>query len=163
MSLAFKTKKKDTCDEYYTPRQAWVEIDKYIPKDKIIWEAFKGDGKSAEYLRELGCSVVSEDEDFFKTNYANVVIVSNPPLSSKKKVFERLKELNHPFILILPVSTITKAFFRQTGFAREVGIVVSSKRMHFIKGTHQTTRCWYDTLFVCYQIKGVQPRELIYL
>ena len=89
MSLAFKTKKKDTCDEYYTPRQAWVEIDKYIPKDKIIWEAFKGDGKSADYLRELGCNVVSEDVEFFKSKIVFDIVISNPPYSFKKKVFKR--------------------------------------------------------------------------
>ena len=163
-SLSFTTKKKDTCDDYFTSKEIWESINKYIPKDKIIWEAFyHKDSPSPSALRELGCKeVISVDEDFFKVNYGDVII-SNPPYSCKKKVFERLRQINKPFVLILPSSTITKAFFRQTGFAREVGIVVSSKRMHFIKGTHQTTRCWYDTIFVCYQIKGVEPREIIYL
>lgn len=164
-SLSFTTKKKDACDDYFTSKEIWESINKYIPKDKTIWEPFyHKDSPSPSALRELNCKeVICKYEDFFKTNYANVVIVSNPPFSCKKKVFERLKELNHPFILILPVSTITKAFFRRTGFADEVGIIVSSKRMHFIKGSHQTTRCWYDTIFVCFQIEGVNPREIVYL
>ena len=84
MSLAFKTKKKDGCDDYFTPRQAWQEIGSYLPKDKIIWEAFYNkDSLSPDYLRELGCSVVSEDVDFFQSNLAEIII-SNPPYSFKK-------------------------------------------------------------------------------
>ena len=31
-------------DDYMTPKFAWQNIKKYIPKDKLIWEAFYGDG-----------------------------------------------------------------------------------------------------------------------
>ena len=43
-----------TDDEYYTPKHVWEDISEVIPKDKVIWEAFKGDGRSADYLREMG-------------------------------------------------------------------------------------------------------------
>ena len=162
MSLAFKTKKKDGCDDYFTPRQAWQEIGSYLPKDKLIYEAFYGDGTSADYLRELGCSVVSEDIIFFDNKIEFDCIVSNPPFSCKKKVFERLRELDKPFILILPVSTITKAFY-QAYFAQKCGIIIPKRRIHFIKGKDQTTRCWFDTLFICYKIEGVGEKQIIYL
>ena len=162
MSLAFKTKKKDGCDDYFTPRQAWQEIGSYLPKDKIIWEAFYNkDSLSPDYLRELGCSVVSEDVDFFQSNLAEIII-SNPPYSFKKKVFERLRQINKPFILLCPVSTITKAFY-QDYFAQHCGVIIPKKRIHFIKGKDQTTRCWFDTLFICYQIEGVGEKQIIYL
>ena len=159
--LSLKTKKKDGCDEYYTPRQAWQDIDKYIPKDKLVWEAFYGDGTSADYLRELGCNVVSEDVDFFQSNLGEIII-SNPPYSFKKKVFERLRELDKSFILLLPVSTITKAFY-QDYFAQHCGVIIPKKRIHFMRNGEQTTRSWFDVIYICYQIKGVQARELIYL
>ena len=162
MSLAFKTKKKDGCDDYFTPRQAWQEIEAYLPKNKLIWEAFYNkDSLSPDYLRELGCSVVSEDVDFFQSNIAEILI-SNPPFSCKKKVFERLRELDKPFILLVPVSTITKQFY-QDYFAQRCGIIIPKKRIHFIKGKDQTTRCWFDTLFICYQIEGVGEKQIIYL
>ena len=160
--LSLKTKKKDGCDEYYTPRSAWQEIESYLPKNKLIWEAFYNkDSLSPDYLRELGCSVVSEDVDFFQSNLAEIII-SNPPYSFKKKVFERLRELDKPFILLVPVSTITKQFY-QDYFAQRCGIIIPKKRIHFIKGKDQTTRCWFDTLFICYQIEGVGEKQIIYL
>ena len=35
-------------DDYMTPKTAWNNIKQYIPKNKVIWEAFYGDGKSGE-------------------------------------------------------------------------------------------------------------------
>ena len=155
---------KPNDDDYFTPPDAWKDIDTYIPKSKKIWESFYNSASpSPDALRELGCKeVISVDEDFFKVDYADVII-SNPPYSCKKKVFERLKALNKAFILIVPVSIITKKFFKDTGFADKCGIIVPSKRIHFIKGKDPTKRCWFDTLYLCFQIDGVREKEIIYL
>tara|TARA_R110000824_G_scaffold36003_1_gene112184 strand:- start:260 stop:451 length:192 start_codon:yes stop_codon:yes gene_type:complete len=59
--MNFPQPPKNKCDDYMTPKSAWEAIDEYIPKDKVIWEAFKGDGKSGEYLTELGCEVIHND------------------------------------------------------------------------------------------------------
>ena len=39
-------------DDYMTPKHAWENINHLIPKNKIIWEAFYGDGNSGIYLEE---------------------------------------------------------------------------------------------------------------
>ena len=36
-------------DDYMTPKHAWEDIKQYIPKDKVIWEAFYGDGESGSW------------------------------------------------------------------------------------------------------------------
>ena len=59
----FHTKTFLKHDDYMTPKYAWENITDYIPKDKVIWEAFMGDGKSGEYLREIGCKEVIHDYD----------------------------------------------------------------------------------------------------
>ena len=41
-------------DEYMTPKSAWEQIAPLIPTDKVIYEAFYGDGSSGAHLRELG-------------------------------------------------------------------------------------------------------------
>ena len=155
---------KEKDDDYFTPKDVWKSITNYIPKDRIIWEAFYNkDSPSPNALREIGCQeVISENEDFFKVDCGDV-IVSNPPYSCKKKIFERLKFLNKPFILIVPVSIITKAYFRQTGFANKCGLIIPAKRIHFIKGKEQTSKCWFDTIFICYKIDGVREKEIIFL
>ena len=107
----FQTKTFSNHDDYMTPKSAWQNIAEYIPKDKQIWEAFYGDGTSAENLKELGFDVVSEPIDFYKEDRGEI-IVTNPPFSDCKNVFERLAILDKPFIMILPVSKMNTNYFR---------------------------------------------------
>jgi len=44
----FHTKTFLKHDDYMTPKTAWEAIQNFIPKDKIIWEAFYGDGQSGQ-------------------------------------------------------------------------------------------------------------------
>jgi hypothetical protein len=148
-------------DEYMTPKSAWEAIKKYIPQDKIIWESFYGDGSSGQHLREMGFNVIHEEIDFFIEDRGDV-IVSNPPFSCKAKVFKRLQELDKPFILILPVSTITKKFYIDY-FADKCGVIVPPKRIQFVKNGEQTSRSWFDVLYICYNIEGIERKTINYL
>ena len=44
----FHTKTFIKHDDYMTPKYAWENIEHIIPNDKVIWEAFYGDGKSGQ-------------------------------------------------------------------------------------------------------------------
>ena len=153
VSLSIKQDFKND-DEYNTPFEAWESISKFIPKDKIIWEAFmmgNTSSKSIEHLNALGCNVVGSHEiDFFESNLGDI-IVSNPPYSIKKRIFKRLAEIDKPFILLLPVSTITKQFVKV--LKREfIQIIIPDKRIQFIKGEDPLKRCWFDTCYLCYKM-----------
>ena len=93
-------------DEYYTPKIAWQNIVHFLPRDKVIWECFYSPhSRSAEYLRELGFNCVYEPVDFFDKTPADLnadYYVSNMPFSMKKEVFTRLKEVDQPFIMLVP-------------------------------------------------------------
>ena len=56
--------------DYMTPKSAWEAIAHLIPKDKVIWEAFYGDGCSGEYLRQLGFDVIHKPVNFFESKNA---------------------------------------------------------------------------------------------
>ena len=77
------------------------------PNDEMIWEAFYGDGKSGDYLTELGFNVI-HDRIYFLENDMGDIVVTNPPCTKKKKVFTRLKEFDKPFIIICPSSMINR-------------------------------------------------------
>ena len=152
-SLSIKQEFKND-DEYNTSREMWESISQFIPKDKVIWEAFllnNYTSKSIDYLTELGHEVVGSPElDFFSTNLGDI-IVSNPPYSIKKRIFERLAELDKPFIMILPVSTITKQYVKKIN-REKLQIIVPDKRMQFLKGEDQLKRCYFDTMYLCYKM-----------
>ena len=105
------TKLKDN-DNWNTPKWVWERLNPYIPKDKIIWEAFYGDSKSGKYLTELGNKVIHEDIDFFENNKGDWII-SNPPFTLKKKILQRLRQLDKPFLLLIPLDTIDRQYFRK--------------------------------------------------
>lgn len=152
-SLSIKQDFKND-DQYNTPREAWEMIIPYIPKGITIWEAFmmgNTSSKSMDYLSELGCEVVGSPELNFFENDLGDVIVSNPPYSIKKRIFKRLAELDKPFILLLPVSTITKQFTKL--LKREfIQMIIPDKRIQFIKGEDPLKRCWFDTCYLCYKM-----------
>lgn len=154
----FHTKTFQKHDDYMTPKYAWEHIKQYIPKDKVIWEAFYGDGSSGKYLEELGFNVIHKDVDFYKENHGDV-IVSNPPFSDCKNVMKRLKELDKPFILIMPSSKINTSYMRDNFKDKGLQIIIPRKRIHFNKVVdgkrveNQKNACNFDCFYYCYKIE----------
>jgi hypothetical protein len=156
----FHTKTFVKHDDYMTPRSAWEAIKDYIPKDKIIWEAFYGDGKSGENLTDIGFNVIHDPIDFFDNDLGDI-IVSNPPFSLSKEIMNRLYEIDKPFILIFPSSKINTQYFRQW---REKGIqiIIPRKRIQFIKnGNELQNKCNFDCFYYCYKMN--LPRDIVWL
>tara|TARA_R110000744_G_scaffold377054_1_gene491765 strand:+ start:365 stop:850 length:486 start_codon:yes stop_codon:yes gene_type:complete len=150
-------------DDYMTPKSAWEAIDEFIPKDKVIWEAFKGDGKSGEYLTELGCEVIHNDNDFFQSNEGEVII-TNPAFSIVKDIIPRLVELDKPFILLMPVSKIATQYFKP--FMNKIQIIIPDKRIEFVKlvdgkEVKSKSRCAFDCFYYCYKMN--LDRDIIWL
>ena len=156
----FHTKTFIKHDDYMTPRSAWEAIKEYIPKDKIIWEPFYGDGKSGRDLTEMGFNVIHKQVDFFDNDLGDI-IVSNPPFSLSKQIMSRLYDIDKPFILIFPSSKINTNYFRQW---REKGIqiIIPRKRIQFIKnGNELQNKCNFDCFYYCYKMN--LPRDIVWL
>ena len=149
----FHTKTFLKHDDYMTPKYAWENIKEFIPQDKIIWEPFYGDGKSGDDLRSLGFEVIHEPIDFFENNLGDI-IVSNPPFSISKQIMERLKELDKPFILIMPSSKINTSYFRNFfDDDKKLQIIIPRTRIQFIKnGNEINNKCNFDCFYYCYKI-----------
>lgn len=162
----FHTKTFLKHDDYMTPKYAWENIKHLIPKDKQLWEAFYGDGKSGSYLKELGFNVIHEPVDFFENNLGDIV-VSNPPFSKSKEVLTRLKELDKPFILILPSSKINTQYVRENYKNQGLQIIIPRKRIQFEKLVNGVVpenfrnACNFDCFYYCYKI-GLE-RDIIWL
>lgn len=163
---SFHTKTFQKHDDYMTPKSAWEDIQKYIPKDKLIWEAFYGNGTSGQYLTDLGFNVIHEDIDFYNNDLGEV-IVSNPPFSDCKNVIPRLAKLDKPFILIMPSSKINTSYFRENFKNKGVQIIIPRKRIQFIKlvdgeiPENYKSCCNFDCFYYCYKIN--LPHDIVWL
>ena len=143
-------------DEYDTPKELWENIKEYLPKkDTIVWEPFYSNGQSGNILSDLGCTVMQGKSDFFDVgeNIINKVdfIVTNVPFSKKKEILKKLKEIDKPFIIIMPASTIFTQYLNDT-FGNEIQIIVPKKRMHFIKNGVLLKRTSFDSCYFCYKL-----------
>lgn len=154
----FHTKTFIKHDDYMTPKYAFENILHLIPKDKIIWDAFYGDGNSGRYMQELGLNVIHEPIDFFKEEPVHWdMIISNPPFSKSKEVLIKLKQLDKPFMLILPSSKINTQYIREL-FFDNLQIIIPRKRIHFTKlidgkiPDGWKSACNFDCFYYCYKI-----------
>ena len=161
----FHTKTFMKHDDYMTPKYAWENIKQFIPKDKIIWEAFYGDGKSGDFLTELGYEVIHEEVDFFENDLGDI-IVSNPPFSQSKEVMARMLILDKPFIIILPSSKINTFYFRAWK-DKGLQIIIPRKRIHFTKlvdgviPDNWKNACNFDCFYYTYKMN--LPKDIIWL
>lgn len=154
-------------DDYMTPKYAWENISDYIPKNKVIWEAFYGDGMSGKYLNELGFETIHEPIDFFTEDRGDI-IVSNPPFSKSKEVLARLKALNKPFIIILPAPKINTSYMRNMfSEDKELQLIIPRKRIHFVKlvdgkiPNNWKSQCNFDCFYYCWKI--CLPNDIMWL
>ena len=164
----FHTKTFTKHDDYMTPKSAWENIKDFIPKDKVIWECFYGNGDSGKYLTELGFNTIHEEIDFFKEDRGDI-IVSNPPFTLIPKILERLVEIGKPFIMIMPSSKINTQYFRKLFNKQEdpIQIIIPRKRIQFIKTVDgkvpkdYKSCCNFDCFYFCWKMN--LQRDIIWL
>ena len=149
---------KDT-DNHTTDKETWSIIKDYIPKDKKIWSPFFCNGKQKEYFKELfNLDIIHEDEDFFENNKGECII-DNPPFGKIKEVCVRLKELDKPFIMIMPNHTFLYKRF-QRPFQDFLQIIIPNKRIKFLKN-NEKTNLPFDCYFFCYKMN--LEKDLIFI
>jgi len=156
---SFQTKTFTVDDEYMTPKKAWEQIVQYVPNG-VIWEPFYGDGASGQHWRELGYEVIHRAEDFFKVEHECDYIISNPPYSNKRAIFERLKAIDKPFIMICPCSMINTKYLYET-FKNKIQIMIPPKRIQFLKSEKILNKCNFDCFYYCYKMN--LPTDILFL
>tara|TARA_Y100000114_G_C11747430_1_gene322393 strand:+ start:235 stop:804 length:570 start_codon:yes stop_codon:yes gene_type:complete len=161
-------------DTYVTPDYAWKNIKNYIPSDAVIWEAFYAPGgESGQILTDMGYEVIHKpypQYDFFQYEPEHYThIISNPPFSKSKQVLERLKQLNKPFIMIMPSAKLCTGYFRHIFQDSEdpIQIIIPRKRIHFKKLVNGEPvkdwkpACCFDCFYYCYKMN--LPRDIVWL
>lgn len=142
-------------DEYYTPKILADSIVEYIPKDiETIWCPF--DTKNSEIvfsLKEAGYTVIHshiwEGKDFFEYEPKHYdAIISNPPYSIKKMVFDRLYSLGKPFAMVmgLPIlnyQEIGTYFFDRQKEGRGLELIVVDKKVSFDSKCPSFNNSWF--------------------
>ncbi len=144
-------------DEYITPSGAWDLVLPFVPAGSCVWDPFYCDGSSGAYFSAKGfrCHHAPNEDFFAHTPPADCeVIVTNPPFTLKRQVLERLRALDRPFVLLLPISALGTAYFRENfGNNHDVSIIFPPRRIQFARpGTGAKGRCAFFSVFVLYRL-----------
>lgn len=132
--FTFKGKKNDEC---FTPRYAIEPLLKYIKPNSTIWCPF--DKPYSNYVKvftEAGHKVlashIDDGQNFF--SYQPSVdydyIISNPPFSRKREVLQRLKALNKPYAILLPISLLNDNY--NEVLDNQTEFMIFDKRIEFL-------------------------------
>lgn len=152
-------------DECYTPDYGVKPIIKYIPKDAVVWCPF--DKADSEYVKQLidnGNRVLSthidNGQDFYKyePNEHWDIIVSNPPFTNKRKIFERALSFNKPFALLMSNTWLNDSAPKQLFLNKQLQLLMFDKRIKFINNGVINDKITFSSSYYCWNLL---PNNLI--
>ena len=152
-------------DECYTQRYAIEPLLKYLKpfKNSIIWCPFDDDNSEfVKVFTENGFNVVYSHikygQDFFSYEPEKWdIIVSNPPFTGKRQIFERALSFNKPFALIMSIDWLNDAAPKQLFKEKELQLLMFEKRMEFKRNSQQKA-ITFSSAYYCWNFL---PKQIV--
>jgi hypothetical protein len=148
--------KRGAFDELYTPKEAVECILPYIPYTvKIIWECTAIENSEiVTVLKANGFEVIKshikDGLDFFEYEPQQYdLIMTNPPYSLKDQFLKRAFELDKPFMMLLPITTLEGKKRSEMFQQHKVQVLIPSKRFNFIK---EKKGSWFQTSWFTWKL-----------
>lgn len=155
---------KGNNDECMTPEYAVMPIVKYIPKNKVIWCPFDKEGSNfVKILTERGFDVVfshiDDQQDFFLYEPDNWdIIISNPPFTNKRGIFQRALSFNKPFALIMSNTWLNDSAPKQLFKDRDLQMLMFDKRIKFTNNGKVENKITFSSSYWCWNFL---PKQII--
>jgi hypothetical protein len=142
---------KGVNDECYTPNYAVTPILKYIPKNAVVWCPF--DTQESEFVKEISksnkviFSHIDNGQDFYNYEPSEHwdIIVSNPPFTAKRRIFEWALSFNKPFALLMTLTIFNDKYplhlFKEQN--KQPQLLKFDKRIKFNNLNKITFQCGY--------------------
>lgn len=154
---------KGNNDECLTPDYAVVPIVEYIPKDAIIWCPF--DTQDSRFVKEIAktnkveFSHIDMGQDFYKYEPEKWdIIISNPPYTNKRKVFERCMDFNKPFALLMSNTWLNDAAPKQLFMQKDLQLLMFDKRIRFDCDGIVNNKITFSSSYYCWNFL---PKQII--
>lgn len=146
-------------DENMTPKYGVTPILKYIPKNKIIWCPF--DTEESQFVKLISktnkviYSHIDNGKDFFQYEPKHWdILISNPPFTNKRKIFERALSFKKPFALLMSNTWLNDSAPKQLFKDKELQLLMFDKRIDF-SGDKKIT---FSSSYYCYNFL---PKQII--
>lgn len=143
-------------DECYTPAYGVEPILKYIPRDAIVWCPF--DTAGSEFVKNIpNCvySHIDNGQDFY--DYEPIkwdIMISNPPFTNKRRIFERALSFNKPFALLMSNTWLNDAAPKQLFRDKDLQLLMFDKRIEY----NNNKKITFSSSYFCYNFL---PEQII--
>lgn len=123
-------------DEFHTPAYGVRPILEYIPKNKIVWCLFDEEEswfvKLISQQNKVVYSHINQGQNFYQYEpKVWDVLISNPPFTNKRLIFERALFLNKPFALLMSNTWLNDAAPKQLFKDIDLQLLMFDKRIKF--------------------------------
>lgn len=160
-SILYSTGKNDEC---MTLPYAVKPIIKFIPEGSTVWCPF--DKESSEFVKQINAagfrvvhSHIDEGQDFYKYEPESWdVIISNPPFSGKRQIFERALSFDKPFALIMSNTWLNDAAPKQLFRNKQLELLMFEQRMLFNNNGIIDKRITFSSSYFCHNFL---PKQII--
>lgn len=155
---------KGNNDECYTPRYVVEAILPFIPKDKVIWCPFdRDDSNFTIVLKENGYNVINSHIDYGQDYYDYEpphwdIMVSNPPFTAKRKIFERALSFGKPFMLLMSNTWLNDSAPKVLFKDKDLQLLMFRNRIKFLNNGIVNNKITFSSSFYCYDIL---PKQII--
>ena len=151
-------------NECHTPAYAVTPILKFIKKDSVVWCPF--DTPDSEFVKQISqtneveYSHLDYDQDFYTYEPTKWdVIISNPPFTNKRKIFERALSFHKPFALLMSNTWLNDAAPVQLFKDRGLQLLMFDKRIKFISPDgRDNNKITFSSSFYCWNFL---PKQIV--
>ena len=151
-------------DECWTPKEAVTPILKYIPQNATIWCPF--DTETSRFVQEISktnpvtYSSIHTGQNFYTYEPPQWdILISNPPFTNKRKIFERALSFGKPFALIMSNTWLNDAAPKQLFKHHELQLLMFEERIKFITpGQQQQNKITFSSSYYCHKFL---PKQII--
>ena len=155
---------KGNNDECLTPAYAVKPILKYIPKDAVVWCPF--DTEKSEFVKLISrenkviASHISNGQDFYKYEPEERwdCIVSNPPFTNKRGIFERALSFGKPFALIMSNCWLNDSAPKQLFREKDLQLLMFDKRIKFENKGVVQNKITFSSSYWCWNFL---PKQIV--
>ena len=158
-------KNAQKCDNYTTPKSAYMDIKKFIAENITIYDPFYNDGGCQSYMKEVfgNNKIIHLNEEIDLTKKSNQefdMIITNPPFTIKKRVLEWLVAQGKPFMCISPLNYISTVEIRKIPCFEDFQFILPNRRINFEREGKEHKGSWFPSVWICYKME--LPEKIVF-
>lgn len=152
-------------DECLTLEYAVKPILEYIPANAVVWCPFdKENSEFVKLIKEQGHKVIVSHIDYGQDFYDYEpdehwdCIISNPPFTNKRKIFERALSFEKPFALIMSNTWLNDSAPKLLFMEKDLQLLMFDKRMMFSNNGVILDKITFSCNYFCWNFL---PKQIV--